>query len=193
MLPDATYGVGKLLYGSIVDLPSVGGRIAFIYCMVVTTPRDPHNLVSSGGADSFLPFAQGTGVFTTLMSWARSEEEFMLCWGLARATQASGWIAMIKIVSAWTPAKRLGRTMAGCNLMSYLGDFSTRLLIGAVLASGTGWRGIFWMSGSSLTAPGVSIENMEDVVGFVPGFFDVSVECRGVVGDQEQPLHAAAR
>ena len=122
----ATYGVGKLVYGSIVDLPRVGGRVAFVYCLV------------------------GTGLFTTLMSWARTEEQFVLCWGLARATQASGWIAMIKIVTAWTPAKRLGRVMAGCNLSSYLGDFATRLLIGAVLAAGADWRAIFWMSGATI-------------------------------------------
>ena len=124
----ATYGVGKLVYGSIVDLPRVGGRVAFVYCLV------------------------GTGLFTTLMGWARTEKQFMVCWGLARATQASGWIAMIKIVTAWTPAKRLGRVMAGCNLSSYLGDFATRLLIGVALAAGADWRSIFWMSGATIAA-----------------------------------------
>jgi sugar phosphate permease len=124
----ATYGVGKLVYGSIVDLPRVGGRVAFVYCLV------------------------GTGLCTTLMSWAKTEEQFMVCWGVARATQASGWIAMIKIVTAWTPAKRLGRVMAGCNLSSYLGDFATRLLIGGVLAAGADWRAIFWMSGATIAA-----------------------------------------
>jgi OPA family glycerol-3-phosphate transporter-like MFS transporter len=124
----ATYGVGKLVYGVAVDLPSVGGRLAFLYCMV------------------------GTGVFTSLMSFASTELQFALAWGLARATQASGWIAMIKIVTAWTPASRLGRVMSGLSLAAYLGDFATRLLIGAVLAAGVNWRSIFWMAGATIGA-----------------------------------------
>jgi sugar phosphate permease len=119
----ATYGVGKLVYGVVVDLPSVGGRVAFLYCLV------------------------GTGVFTSLMSLAGSELHFTLAWGMARATQASGWIAMVKVVAAWTPAWRLGRVMSGLALAAYLGDFATRLTIGAVLAAGVHWRSIFWLSG----------------------------------------------
>lgn len=122
----ATYGAGKLIYGVVVDLPCVGGRVAFFWCMI------------------------GTGLFTSAMSLAQTELQFSIAWALARAMQASGWIGMVKIVSAWTPHSRLGRTMAFMNLASYLGDFATRLLIGAILAAGIQWRSIFWMSGATI-------------------------------------------
>lgn len=108
----------------VVDLPAIGGRVAFLYCML------------------------GTGLCTAAMSLCDSEMQLALAWGLARATQAAGWIGMVKIVVAWTPASRLGRVMALCSLATYVGDFATRLLIGAVLAGGVGWRSIFWLSGA---------------------------------------------
>ena len=115
---------GKLVYGMVVDLPAIGGRVAFLYCML------------------------GTGLCTAAMSLCDSEMQLALAWGLARATQAAGWIGMVKIVVAWTPASRLGRVMALCSLATYVGDFATRLLIGAVLAGGVGWRSVFWLSGA---------------------------------------------
>ena len=53
--------MGKLVYGMVVDKPCVGGRVAFVYCMV------------------------GTGVFTSAMAWCTTSAQLCARPGFAAA------------------------------------------------------------------------------------------------------------
>eukprot|EP01084_Bolivina_argentea_P108982 194788_1 len=70
----------------------------------------------------------------------------IILWCILRIAQASGWIGIVKIVSNWIPYQYHGRAMSFIALSFLLGDFVTRIILGAVLTYTEKWQHIFMFS-----------------------------------------------
>ncbi len=118
------YAVGKLLNGFLADWTD--GRRVFLLGMI-----------ASVGCTMGLGLAGGLAVFAALVA-------------LNRFVQSMGWPALVKTASRWFPPA--GRASAlGILCTSYLlGDATARLILGAFIKGGLGWRGVFFVSAGLL-------------------------------------------
>jgi sugar phosphate permease len=96
-----------------------------------------------GGKRNLLIATGGATAFTLLFAASSSLAMFTLAWTGNRLTQSIGWSALIKVSSKWFHYSRYG-TVAAILTCSYLiGDAAARQSMGALLARGFGWRGLF--------------------------------------------------
>lgn len=121
-----SYAVGKLLWGSLTDF--WGGRLIFLLGM------------------------SGSVIGTLIFGLGINENTFYLGWGINRFAQSMGWLALVKIASQWFPYKSYGRVMAFLSCSFLLGDSVCRYLLGLLLESGFGWRGLFFTPAAALVA-----------------------------------------
>ena len=112
------YFFGKLCFGPLVD--RFGGRVAMLITLV------------------------GAPLCSLLFTLGHRAGWFFFCWVLIRFFQPSGWIGLIKLCGAWVPRARRGRTMAFLSCSFLVGGAVTRLVLGALVAQGLGWRQVFW-------------------------------------------------
>ena len=119
------YAFGKFINGSIAD--HVGGRRMF--------------LLGMGGAiaATFVFALGGLPLFT-------------LAWIANRLIQSTGWVGMVKLTGRWFAFSRYGTVMGIISLSFLFGDFFSRVLLGELITSGLGWRGVFYVSGGVLGA-----------------------------------------
>jgi OPA family glycerol-3-phosphate transporter-like MFS transporter len=120
------YAVGKLVNGMLADF--LGGRVAFLGGMVFSIAAT----ISFGAAS-------GEAVLGAV-------------WVANRFAQSAGWSALVKVASNWFEPRRYGVVMALLSQSFLFGDALGRLWLGALLARGLGWRGLFLAAAASLLA-----------------------------------------
>ena len=118
------YALGKISNGLLADF--FGGRRMFLLGMFVS--------ISS---TVFFGMASGLTLFIAI-------------WAVNRYFQSMGWVALVKVSSRWYPV-RMHATVLGILSMSYLaGDAFSRLYLGAFIKLDFDWRGVFFVSASTL-------------------------------------------
>jgi MFS transporter, OPA family, glycerol-3-phosphate transporter len=118
------YAVGKVLTGVWGDF--IGGRAAFV-----------------GGMVASVLATVAFGVATAL-------PVFVGVWMANRFVQSIGWGALVKIAAHWFEPARYGRVMAVLSLSFLFGDAAGRFALGRLMASGFGWRAVFFASAATL-------------------------------------------
>jgi OPA family glycerol-3-phosphate transporter-like MFS transporter len=118
------YGLGKFPSGALAD--RLGGRRNFL----------------SGMALSIL--------CTVLFAVSGIIPTFTLVWMGNRLVQSLGWAGMVKIAARWFSFRAYGTVMAILSLSFLFGDALARQFMGALIAYGLGWRGVFWVCAAVL-------------------------------------------
>jgi sugar phosphate permease len=118
------YAVGKVLTGFWGDF--IGGRAAFVGGMVASVLAT-------------VAFGVGTAL-----------PVFIGVWVVNRFVQSIGWGALVKIAAHWFEPARYGRVMAALSLSFLFGDAAGRFFLGRLMASGFGWRAVFFASAATL-------------------------------------------
>jgi OPA family glycerol-3-phosphate transporter-like MFS transporter len=118
------YAVGKLVNGVAADW--AGGRRIFLFGMA-----------ASVACTTVLGFAGGLAVFAVLVS-------------LNRFVQSMGWPALVKTASRWFPPAGRGSALGVLSTSYLLGDAAARLILGAFVKGGLGWRAVFFVSAALL-------------------------------------------
>ncbi|HEX8806850.1 MAG TPA: MFS transporter [Candidatus Aquilonibacter sp.] len=103
-----------------------------------------------GGKRVFIIAMLGAVVFTVIFASATSTAIFMLAWVANRLLQSVGWAGMVKVTSKWFPYAAYGSVMAILSLSFLVGDTVTRGGMGALIAIGFGWRGLFLIGAGAL-------------------------------------------
>src|SRR5262245_12727787 len=124
------YAVGKLLTGISGDF--IGGRAAFIGGMALSV------------------------VATVAFGLTAALPVFVGIWVVNRFVQSIGWGALVKVAAHWFEPERYGRVMAVLSLSFLFGDAVGRFCLGRLMASGLGWRGIFFASAAPLATIAIS-------------------------------------
>ena len=73
-----------------------------------------------------------------------------IAWSLVRVFGAATWPAIVKIVSKWFSSKHMGMVTSLLSLSFLFGDSVAVLYLGALIAFGVGWQGLFFIAGVSL-------------------------------------------
>lgn len=103
-----------------------------------------------GGKASFILGMAGAVVFNLLFALAGGFPLFMAAWCGNRLLQAFGWPGMVKLAGQWFSSNSYGTVMGLLSLSYLFGDFASRKALGWMLASGAGWRELFWIPGICL-------------------------------------------
>jgi OPA family glycerol-3-phosphate transporter-like MFS transporter len=99
-----------------------------------------------GGKRSFTTGLGGAVAFTLLFASGGSLPLFTVAWIGNRLTQSIGWAGLIKVCSRWFGYTSYG-SVAGILSVSYLiGDAAARSSMGALIARGHGWQGLFYFA-----------------------------------------------
>ena len=118
------YAVGKLAMGFLGDF--AGGRLIFIGGMIASVAAT-------------IAFGLSSGLTA-----------FAIAWVVNRFVQSGGWGALAKIAAHWYDPRHYGRVMGVLSLSFLFGDAVGRLVLGALVSLGYGWRGVFFSAAATL-------------------------------------------
>ncbi len=118
------YALGKFASGALAD--RVGGRRLFLGGML------------------------GSILCTIAFALGGSLPIFTLAWIANRLVQSTGWVGMVKLTSRWFSYAQYGTAMGVISLSYLLGDAGARAFMGALIAHGLGWRGVFYSAAAVL-------------------------------------------
>jgi sugar phosphate permease len=118
------YAVGKVVTGIWGDF--IGGRAAFVGGMVASV------------------------IATIAFGVAAALPVFISIWAANRFVQSIGWGALVKIAAHWFEPARYGRVMGILSLSFLFGDAVGRFVLGRLMLSGVGWRGVFLAAAATL-------------------------------------------
>lgn len=119
------YAIGKFSNGVLTDF--LDGRRVFLFGMIASV------------ACTFL-FGISSGVAV-----------FVVIWAVNRFVQSMGWSALASVAARWFPASRQGVVMGVLSMSYLIGDAAARLLLGSVVKKyDVGWRGLFYLAGTTL-------------------------------------------
>jgi sugar phosphate permease len=155
------YALGKFVSGALAD--RVGGRRTFLSGML-------------GSILCTIAFALGGGF-----------PIFTLAWIANRLVQSAGWVGMVTLTSKWFSHSQYGTAMGVVSLSYLLGDAGARAFMGALIANGLGWRGVFvsaaavlgvlfvvnavWLKEAPPTPPADSPDRLDDGKGILSSLF----------------------
>ncbi len=105
-----------------------------------------------GGRRNYLFGMAGAVLFTFLFAVSGGVPLFTLAWIGNRGVQSLGWAGMVKIASKWFSFSSYGTVMGIISLSYLFGDALSRQFMGALIAHGFGWRGVFYSAGGVLAA-----------------------------------------
>ncbi len=125
------YALGKPFTGMAGDV--LGGRRMFVAGMWATVAAT-------------VAFGVSTGVALLTASWVAN-----------RFVQSAGWGALTKLVAQWFEPARHGQVIAVLSLSYLFGDAAARLVLGAILQTGAGWRLLFLASAAILAVIAVAV------------------------------------
>ncbi len=80
---------------------------------------------------------------------------FLGCWMINRFAQSAGWGGLTKVAAHWYPARRYGTVMSVLSLSYLFGDAVGRYVLGARIAGGSSWQGMFLFAAGVLAAIGL--------------------------------------
>lgn len=103
-----------------------------------------------GGRRNYLLGMAGSVLFTFLFAVSGGLPLFTLAWIGNRGVQSLGWAGIVKITSKWFSFSSYGTVMGIISLSFLFGDAASRQFMGALIAHGLGWRGVFWTAGGVL-------------------------------------------
>jgi sugar phosphate permease len=106
----------------------------------------------AGGKTSFMMGMAGAVVFNLVFAFAGGFPLFMAAWCGNRLLQAFGWPGMVKLAGQWFSSNSYGTVMGLLSLSYLFGDFASRKALGWMIASGAGWRELFWIPSICLAA-----------------------------------------
>jgi sugar phosphate permease len=102
-----------------------------------------------GGRRNFLIGLGGATFFSALFALGGGFPLFTLAWIGNRLTQSIAWSGLLKVSSRWFDFRSYG-TVVGFLSVSYLvGDAVARQWMASLLASGHGWRSLFWLGAAA--------------------------------------------
>ncbi len=136
-------GLDKAALGGIISL----GTLAYAFGKFVNGSVADH----LGGRKMFL-LGMGGAVVATFVFVLGGLPLFTLAWVANRLIQSTGWVGMVKLTGRWFSFSRYGTVMGIISLSFLFGDFFSRILLGELITSGLGWRGVFYVSGGLLAA-----------------------------------------
>lgn len=121
------------------------GSIASLGVLAYAIGKFPSGSLADylGGRRNFLAGMGGAILFTLLFAISGGIPAFTLAWMGNRMLQSLGWAGMIKITSKWFSFSHYGTVMAIISLSYLFGDALARQFMGALIAAGFGWRGLF--------------------------------------------------
>ncbi len=105
-----------------------------------------------GGRTNYLAGMAGAVVFTLAFAMGGTLPVFTMAWFGNRLIQSIGWPGMVKITSRWFSYSTYGTVMGIISLSYLFGDAGAKWLMGRWLASGLGWRGVFFRAAATLGA-----------------------------------------
>lgn len=148
----AALGMSKVTFGAIA---SVG---TFVYAIgkIVTGPLADEK----GGRGVFFLGLLGSAVASLLFGlgglWGGSLFFFAL-WGMNRFFQSMGWGSLVSILAQWFSSREYGTAMGMMAVSYQFGGAVASLFAGALLALGSGWRGLFIIPAATMAVIGVVI------------------------------------
>lgn len=148
----AALGMDKVTFGAIA---SVG---TFVYALgkIATGPLADEK----GGRGVFFIGLLGSAVASLLFGlgglWGGSLFFFAL-WGINRFFQSMGWGSLVNILAQWFSAREYGTAMGMMAVSYQFGGAVASLFAGALLALGSGWRGLFIIPAATLALVGLII------------------------------------
>ena len=105
-----------------------------------------------GGRRMFLSGMVGSVAATLVFGMSGTVAAFAIIWAINRFIQSAGWSALVKIAAHWFAPARYGRLMGLLSLSFLFGDAAGRLVLGALVTYGAGWRMVFLASAAMLAA-----------------------------------------
>jgi OPA family glycerol-3-phosphate transporter-like MFS transporter len=118
------YAFGKVVNGILAD--RFGGRALFVLGMI-------------GSIGMCVAFGMSSSVAALGVLWAGN-----------RWFQSMGWVALVKVASAWFSLGRLASVMGILSASFLLGDAAARAWLGVAIEFGAGWRALFFVSAGTL-------------------------------------------
>jgi OPA family glycerol-3-phosphate transporter-like MFS transporter len=130
------------------------GTIASLGVLAYAIGKFPSGWLADflGGRRNFLFGMTGSILFTILFGLAGGIPLFTLAWMSNRLVQSLGWAGMVKITSRWFSYSSYGTVMGIISLSFLFGDAASRQFMSFLIASGLGWRGIFYAAAATLGA-----------------------------------------
>jgi sugar phosphate permease len=104
-----------------------------------------------GGRRNFLGGMAGSILCTIAFALGGSIPIFTIAWILNRLVQSAGWVGMVTLTSKWFSYSQYGTAMGIISLSYLLGDAGARAFMGALIAQGIGWRGVFFAAAAVLS------------------------------------------
>jgi OPA family glycerol-3-phosphate transporter-like MFS transporter len=141
-------GFGKTEFGQVASL----GVVAYAFGKVVNGVLADR----FGGRALFLLGMVGSVALSAAFGLASNVAALGLIWALNRWFQSMGWVALVKVASAWFSMGRLASVMGVLSASFLLGDAVARAWLGIVIESGAGWRMLFFVSAGTLLVIAVS-------------------------------------
>jgi sugar phosphate permease len=104
-----------------------------------------------GGRRMFLSGMLGSILCTIAFALGGAIPIFTLAWIANRLVQSAGWVGMVTLTSKWFSYSQYGTAMGVISLSYLLGDAGARTFMGALIAHGLGWRGVFYAAAAVLS------------------------------------------
>ncbi len=99
-----------------------------------------------GGRRNFLIGLGGATAFTVLFALAGGLPLFTLAWIGNRLTQSIAWAGLVKVSSKWFNFSSYGSIIGLLSISYLIGDAVAREWMGRLIASGHGWRTLFYLA-----------------------------------------------
>jgi OPA family glycerol-3-phosphate transporter-like MFS transporter len=135
-------GFGKAEFGQIASL----GVVAYAFGKVVNGVLADR----FGGRALFLLGMAGSVAMCVAFGMASSVAVLGSIWACNRWFQSMGWVALVKVASAWFSLGRLASVMGVLSASFLLGDAVARAWLGVAVESGASWRMLFFVSAGTL-------------------------------------------
>lgn len=148
----AALGMDKVTFGAIASF----GTFVYAIGKIATGPLADEK----GGRGVFFIGLLGSAVASLLFGlgglWGGSLFFFAL-WGINRFFQSMGWGSLVNILAQWFSAREYGTAMGMMAVSYQFGGAVASLFAGALLALGSGWRGLFIIPAATLAVVGLAI------------------------------------
>lgn len=110
-----------------------------------------------GGGRVLLTAMLGAAACSVIFGLSSSMPVLMVVWTANRLVQSPAWNGVVQMASQVVPFARSGMAMGTISLSFLFGDSLVRLILGALIAAGLTWRGVFVASAVALAAIALAV------------------------------------